>query len=531
MKFLTKEILFGTVFAILLCVLGLINIGSLPGANYDELLFVNATQRIDETFIYKKYQEVPVMLMSYIGALKSYIYTPIFGLFGVSLESIRIPIFILGICSLGLLYLLLKRVFNRSHAILVTFIIGFNPHVLYQLRIDVGPVVLEFFFFICLLFMTYVYLNKDALSRTEKFLQVPFIYWLFFSIICLLGVFNKLHFIWIVNSFIFVHVAIFFLQHNVLKILKNSLDNTKLLPLIFLTFPYIWIAFVYVRFGLPSLNAPLNIESLQKGLLLILDSLSGVSFYQNIFGYINEIILIALRVFAAIVIIVATILFYKKRSILLSQKHSLFPLLFIPLILQFFITAQARAPWHSFSITVLVMILISIVLAVSLEESNRIYKLGLYALVLGTFVLYSSLHFVYHLGFTKPVIKQFSPENSELLTYTKNLQNSEVYSVTWGTHTQFIAFDPVRGKYRELVWDLENRDDEYIAVFLKGITSDSRTDYLVIIDSLSHPGNNLMQQIARVALANSYSLSLKQQILSGEEIIYEVYELQREETQ
>ena len=56
-----------------------------PGLHYDEMAFVNAALGgIDDTFIVEKIGSFPVYICTYIGALKAYLYFPIFALFGVS---------------------------------------------------------------------------------------------------------------------------------------------------------------------------------------------------------------------------------------------------------------------------------------------------------------------------------------------------------------------------------------------------------------------------------------------------------------
>ena len=62
-----------------------------PGLHYDEMLFVNAALgAIDNSFIVEKIGSVPIYLCTYMGALKAYLYYPIFVLFGVSALSVRL---------------------------------------------------------------------------------------------------------------------------------------------------------------------------------------------------------------------------------------------------------------------------------------------------------------------------------------------------------------------------------------------------------------------------------------------------------
>jgi hypothetical protein len=62
-----------------------------PGLYYDELLFVPAAMGRHEAFQtpYGSWLGLPIMIFPYIGALKAWIYAPIFRLFGVSALTIR----------------------------------------------------------------------------------------------------------------------------------------------------------------------------------------------------------------------------------------------------------------------------------------------------------------------------------------------------------------------------------------------------------------------------------------------------------
>ena len=65
-----------------------------PGLQYDEVLFVNAAtgEATNGLFVAKRILGIPVMLMGYVGALKAYLYYPVFRLFGVSAATVRWPL-------------------------------------------------------------------------------------------------------------------------------------------------------------------------------------------------------------------------------------------------------------------------------------------------------------------------------------------------------------------------------------------------------------------------------------------------------
>src|SRR5438094_112537 len=82
------------------------------GIQNDEALFANG--------IFKPYavasvlrighSRLPLMLMSYLGTLKSWIYRPVFQLFGTGVQAMRAPMLLAGACSIWLFYLLLRRI-------------------------------------------------------------------------------------------------------------------------------------------------------------------------------------------------------------------------------------------------------------------------------------------------------------------------------------------------------------------------------------------------------------------------------------
>jgi len=75
---------------------------ALPGLYMDEVDFVNAARGgPDNSMIYMRLGSVPLLIMPYLGALKAWLYAPIFWLFGVSALTIRLPaILIAGVTLL-----------------------------------------------------------------------------------------------------------------------------------------------------------------------------------------------------------------------------------------------------------------------------------------------------------------------------------------------------------------------------------------------------------------------------------------------
>ena len=62
------------------------------------------------------HQQIPLMLMCYLGCLKTLIYAPIFKLFGNGAYAVREPALIFGAASVWLFFLLLRRIAGNRAA-------------------------------------------------------------------------------------------------------------------------------------------------------------------------------------------------------------------------------------------------------------------------------------------------------------------------------------------------------------------------------------------------------------------------------
>src|ERR1700754_2245959 len=158
-----------------------------PGLYHDELLFGNAAVGgKTNTFVRTRILGFPVLLMSYIGALKSWIYYPIFYLLQVNYWTIRFPSLFIGLTGGALLVLALRKGFGRSAAISGALMILLDPVIILHSRLDWGPNALMFFFRGLLVFSIVGWIK----TKQEK--------WIWLALAAgILGIFDKLNFIWL----------------------------------------------------------------------------------------------------------------------------------------------------------------------------------------------------------------------------------------------------------------------------------------------------------------------------------------------
>jgi hypothetical protein len=164
---------------------------TVPGLYYDECIFINAA--LGETsgpFIHKVMFGIPTMIMAYIGALKSYFYAPVFYLFGVSPATVRTPVIVLTACTLIISFFLARRLFGAMLATLFVGILATDPALIYNVRLDYGPVALMMFFKVSALFF-FFRMIETKYSRYAWMLAASL----------LLGIYDKLNFVWFVSAF------------------------------------------------------------------------------------------------------------------------------------------------------------------------------------------------------------------------------------------------------------------------------------------------------------------------------------------
>lgn len=86
---------------------------------------------------------MPLMLMSYLGALKSWLYAPIFFFFDPGKESLRIPTLLLATGTIIICGIVAARIAGKTAAILLVWLLATDVTFLLTAVFDWGPVVLQ----------------------------------------------------------------------------------------------------------------------------------------------------------------------------------------------------------------------------------------------------------------------------------------------------------------------------------------------------------------------------------------------------
>jgi len=116
----------------------------LPGIQQDEVLFLKPFLR-GETALYNITiggLQVPAMVMSYVGCLKTWLYWPVFRIWHPDVWSIRLPVCLVSLCTLLLFAGLVRKVAGPAVALGAAILLMADPSFVFTNVFDWGPVAL-----------------------------------------------------------------------------------------------------------------------------------------------------------------------------------------------------------------------------------------------------------------------------------------------------------------------------------------------------------------------------------------------------
>jgi hypothetical protein len=112
------------------------------------------------------------MLMSYVGALKSWVYGPILRIFGIGLITLRVPTMLAGAASVWLFFLLLRRIGGNRAAVIGALLLATDAQYLLTSCFDWGPVAFQHLLLVAgaLLLVRFYQEKRDAALAAGCFL-------------------------------------------------------------------------------------------------------------------------------------------------------------------------------------------------------------------------------------------------------------------------------------------------------------------------------------------------------------------------
>jgi 4-amino-4-deoxy-L-arabinose transferase-like glycosyltransferase len=431
-----------------------------PGLQQDETLFVNAaTLRLPGLNLPDSFHGVPLMIFPYIGALKSWLYDPVFALFGDSATVIRLPAVLIVDAGLLLAYAAVRDLVNRPVALLAFVVLCFDGSVFWLTRDDVGPSALEFLF------------KCAALFFAARFARAPSRLWLLLLLVTLAaGVFNKLNFIWVVNAAVAASIIVIVLHRHRLRsawpLVATWVAGLAALYLAFALYYFgNHISTVAVSSAGGSLTQPwLNFE---QGMSWVL---SGTWFYTY-----------ALAPLATRTVIVwtVTVLFGigGLASIVVPRTRSravaAVALTTVLVAIQTLFTPQATAGWHYVAIYPFVTVVAAYgVWAAASTVMRRA------ALVYATVAVAAALALTYNALLMSTYFGSLSREPSNpawspaIYALSRDLRHTDahIFTADWGILNPLFALEPGT-RYTELAFALENSDPANLAGLSRSFAS------------------------------------------------------------
>ncbi len=333
-----------TVFFVLANCAGISN----PGLEYDELLFVNGALGAPyhyQGFIYHEAWGIPTMLMAYIGALKAWLYYPIFATFGVSVDSIRLPAVLAATVVVLLAVLLVYRLLGRWAAAVVSVLLATDPAYGALARTDWGPIVLSSLFRIVALLFYFAFLRL----RSVRYL------WLLAATL-LLGLYNKLDYGWFIAAFV---VAAMVVHHRELWEIGRRRPVAVVFPVAVLASLGVVALFVLVlpaeRLPLPGSNASLG-DRVSEVSRLFRGTFNGAAVYDNMTGsFLRHATLIGWLIpyilVASAIVAIWYLLRGRRRPTGDALRHvaattTFLLILFVVMAVGVVLTRQATGAWH-----------------------------------------------------------------------------------------------------------------------------------------------------------------------------------------
>lgn len=411
---------------------------AVPGLQYDEVLFVNAAlgEPAQGLFVAKRLLGVPVMLMGYVGALKAYLYFPIFQALGVSPATIRWPVILLSALTLWLAYGVARCSFGRVVSAMFVLVIAADPVFVSLTTLDVGPVALMLFLKLAALLCA---LRAVMTGRPGYLWGV--------TIACALGIFDKLNFIWFVLALAVTAGLLF--RAELAAILRRDRAGF-LLPV-----SALGIVTAVAMFGLilPQLIASQAeqsgvgaVDRLRYVLRLYARTMDGREFYRLVTKSVLTTASPVNVLTAAGILGLGTLTRAglrrsgSRRSALSDRILAGYLLLFLLIGLQLLITKKAWGPHH-------VMMLYPFHLLVVLAAAARMAgPVG--AVVAAGVLAVSGLHvgsaYAQRFQPAGEFEAQWSPVIGDLVQWLDERAPDRIASVDWGTHNQIVTLGSPR---------------------------------------------------------------------------------------
>jgi 4-amino-4-deoxy-L-arabinose transferase-like glycosyltransferase len=241
------------------------------GIHNDEAIFTSPIyQHAFEFRIRLFHHNLPLMIMTYLGTLKTLLYLPILALFPAGPFSVRMPMVLAGAVTIFIFFLLAERISGRLAALIATLLLATDPIFLLTDTFDWGPVAIEHLLLVTACWAVVKYSQDGAQNH----------HWLAAGFLCLgLALWNKAVFLWALTGLVAALATV--CPGQVRRLLQARRIRIAIAALVIGASPLL-IYNLHNRNATISSSANLEIPDWSTKLLQVRMALNGMS----LFGYL-----------------------------------------------------------------------------------------------------------------------------------------------------------------------------------------------------------------------------------------------------
>jgi hypothetical protein len=464
-----------------------------------------------------------------MGALKSYLFAPIFAVFGVSPATIRFPAIAISALSIFVAYRLALLLFPRWIATLLTVSMATDPALIFNSRLDWGPVVLMIFLKLSALFFFF------RLAMGARNAAIPL------SIALALGLYDKLNFIWFVAALLLA--AILFYRKEVSSSFGQGSRLVRASAVLFIlsaTLAFFLALIQIARFDLSKMALSHLWERLCMAPDAYASSMDGTGLYRWIVkdskcvpSLVNAVTGLATLTVPAIALTGRWLHVSAARA----KVCYFFLTLFVVIVIEIFVTPQAGGSHHIMMLWPLHHLLLGACLAavaVRRDGSSRALPQALGILAFGVVIVSQArTNHCYLEAFSVPQAYQvrWSARIYDLVDFLAERGGDvdEIVSADWGIHNQVFSLARAnRDKFRDLWGEFEalhiksrEEQERFFNRFFKG-----KTCFLLLHAPDAEAMPNVRSNF-RAFCSTFFDMPKRVQVLfeEGGRPLYEVYRL------
>jgi hypothetical protein len=413
--------------------------------------------------------------MPYIGALKAYLYFPIFKIFGVSPATIRFPVILISLVSILIAYLISRLTFNEFESALLVLIMATDPVFIFMTKLDYGPIVLM------------IALKLLALFFLFKLVATLSIRYLFFLVVtCLFGLYDKLNFIWFMTALGFATIVLFAGEFQ--RLYKTHRLCFSLLTSSFLTLTlYIGVVMIFPEVVRTQQTNISVLERLAYILSLYARTMNGMEFYSWVTDFqlplgtvTNYVTILSLLIITIAVFFMFCRKTYPDKIQFVDRVVGCYMILFVLIFVQIVLTHKAGGPhhimmlypFHHFLAVAVAVTLLQVMNGDSQDNRSAIVaaiskfvgqprgewwcahgrKLGFGVVIVILGLLVGSeirAGMSYAQAFAKGTLNpRWSPVIYELADYVNRREVDAIVFVDWGIHNQVFALSSTKTRMK-----------------------------------------------------------------------------------